>query len=253
VQTTGPGEMPGLNLRNVTSLRYVTLRRLAAKSQRLPILLLLAHVARPAKPRVIVDKALSIGFRKIKDWNVSDILSWAEAGNEVAHLEMGWQLVQPGFTALEKAGINLDARQAAAPSDSILPRELFSNTRGYIEKIVHQINGSYDYGFYDCCAVMCRRLGETLIIEIYESQGRAKEIKGPDDNFLMLSGLLGVLNKDRSINLGRNAKRGLESLKDLGDKSAHNRRFNARQPDIDGIKSDLRTAAEELLHLAKLV
>jgi hypothetical protein len=69
----------------------------------------------------------------------------------------------------------------------------------------------------------------------------------------MLNGLLGALSKDSTIHLGRNAKRGLDGLKELGDKSAHNRRFNARQPDIDAIRSDLRTAAEELLHLANLM
>jgi hypothetical protein len=99
---------------------------------------------------------------------------------------------------------------------------------------------------------MCRRLGETLIIEVYEAQGRAAAIKDSDDNFLMFSGLLGVLKRDGTIHLGRNAKRGLGGLKDLGDKAAHNRRFNARKSDIDGIRSDLRTAAEELLHLSGL-
>jgi hypothetical protein len=228
-------------------------RRLAVSNQRLPILLLLAHVSRPAKTRSIVEKGSAIGFRQVRDWNVTDILKGAEMVNQVVRLDSGWDFVEPGFHALEKAGVKFDAPSAVKPSDSVLPRGLFSGTRGYIEKVVTQINGSYDCGFYDCCAVMCRRLGETLIIETYESQGRASDIKGSDDNFLMLSGLLGVLNKDESIHLGRNAKRGLEGLKDLGDKSAHNRRFNARQPDIDGIKSDLRTAAEELLHLAKLI
>jgi hypothetical protein len=228
-------------------------RRLAALNQRLPVLLLLAHVSRPAKTRSIVEKGSAIGFRQVRDWNVTDILRSAEVVNQVVRLDSGWDFVEPGFHALDKAGVKLDAPSAVKPSDSVLPRELFTDTRGYIERVVTQINGSYDCGFYDCCAVMCRRLGETLIIETYESQGRVSDIKGSDDNFLMLSGLLGVLNKDKSIHLGRNAKRGLEGLKDLGDKSAHNRRFNARQPDIDGIKSDLRTAAEELLHLAKLV
>ena len=137
-------------------------------------------------------------------------------------------------------------------SDSVLPRELFDGTRGYIEKVVSQINGSYDHGWYDCCAVMCRRLAETLIIEGYEEQGRSDEIKGSDGNFQMLNGHLTVLSKDKKINLGRNSKKGLEELKELGDKSAHNRRFNARQPDIDAIRPGLRTAAEELLHIAKL-
>jgi hypothetical protein len=227
-------------------------RRLADLNQRLPVLLLLAHVTRPAKTGSIVDKGLDIGFRQVRAWNVTDILKAADKANLVVRLASGWDLIDPGFQALKTAGVQLHVPPTAKPSDSVLPRELFSSTRGYIEKVVQQINGSYDHGFYDCCAVMCRRLGETLIIEIYESQGREKEIKSADDNFLMLSGLLGVLNKDNRIHLGRNAKRGLDGLKDLGDKSAHNRRFNARQPDIDSIKSDLRTAAEELLHLAKL-
>jgi hypothetical protein len=227
-------------------------RRLAKVNQRLPVLLLLAHVTRPAKTRLIIDKGATIGFPKVRDWNVTDILKAADAGNQVARRSDGWQLLGLGFSALKAAGVDLDVRPIVQVSDNVLPRELFLNTRGYIERVVHQVNGSYDYGFYDCCAVMCRRLGETLIIEVYESRGRAKEIKGADDNFLMLNGLLSVLNKDSTINLGRNAKRGLDSLKELGDKSAHNRRFNARQPDIEAIKSDLRTAAEELLHLANL-
>lgn len=230
----------------------VELRRLATVSQRLPILFILAHIARPAKTGSIIDRALDIGFRQIDDWNVTDILKGAEKSNQVVRLSSGWDLVEPGFEALQLADANITTHHTVDPSDSVLPRELFINTRGYLEKVVHQINGSYDYGFYDSCAVMCRRLGETLIIEIYETQGRATEIKGADDNFLMLNGLLGVLHKDQSIHLGRNAKRGLNDLKDLGDKSAHNRRFNARQPDIDNVKSDLRTAVEELLHLAKL-
>jgi hypothetical protein len=231
----------------------VEVRRLATTSQRLPVLLLLAHVMRPARTRTIIDKGLDVGFRKIRDWNVTDILKSADRASQVVQLAAGWQLLEPGFAALKAAGVDVEARPTVKPSDSVLPRELFSNTRGYIEKVASQINGSYDHGFYDCCAVMCRRLGETLIIEVYEAQGRAKEIKGPDDNFLMLNGLLGALSKDSTIHLGRNAKRGLEALKELGDKSAHNRRFNARQPDIDAIRSDLRTAAEELLHLANLM
>jgi hypothetical protein len=230
----------------------VQVRRLAALNQRLPVLLLLGHVTQPAKTRVIIDKGIDIGFRKIRDWNVTDVLKGADGANQVAQRAAGWQLLDPGMEALRAAGISLQAKFSTHPSDSVLPRELFAKTRGYIEKVVAQVNGAYDFGFYDCCAVMCRRLGETLVIEAYEAQGRAKAIKGADENFLMLNGLLAVLSKDGAIHLGRNAKRGLDGLKDLGDKSAHNRRFNARQPDIDAIKSDLRTAAEELLHLAKL-
>ena len=137
-------------------------------------------------------------------------------------------------------------------SNSFLPLELFTKTRGYIEKVVLQINASYDMGLYDCTAVMCRRLLETLIIETYESAGRAGDIKGNDSHFMMFSGLLNSIENDSSFNLGRDSLRGLKKLKALGDRSAHNRRYNARRNDLDNARDGIRLASEELLHLSHL-
>jgi len=143
-------------------------------------------------------------------------------------------------------------QRPVARSDSILPLELFENTRRYIEKVVFQINASYDAGLHDCCAVMCRRLLETLIIETYEAKGFADEIKDSDGYFLVLSGLLKHVRKETRFNLGRNAIAGLEKFKKLGDQSAHDRRFNARRQDIDRIRDSLRVASEALLHESRL-
>lgn len=134
--------------------------------------------------------------------------------------------------------------------DTVLPTDLFVNAKGYIKKVVLQLNASYLYSLFDCCAVMCRRLLETLIIETYEAQNRAEEIKDNDGHYLMFSGLSGYIEKDRTIHLGRNTIKGLKNFKKIGDLSAHNRRFNARKTDIDQIKGDLRISCEELLHLA---
>src|SRR5206468_1835173 len=106
--------------------------------------------------------------------------------------------------------------------------ELVIDTRQYLERVVLQLNASYDTGLFDCCAVMCRRLLETLIIEVYEAAGRADELKGADSHFIMFAGLLAKLEKDKAFNLGRNSLQGLRDFKALGDLSAHNRRFNAR-------------------------
>ena len=140
----------------------------------------------------------------------------------------------------------------AKPSDSVLPHELFHNTRGYLEKVVYQINASYDAALYDCCAVMCRRLLETLIIEAYEAEGRSETIKAQDDNYFMFSDLLRVLEADNKLKLSRNGMKGLKDFKRIGDQSAHNRRFNARRSDIEKIENGLRVASEELLHLSSL-
>lgn len=137
-------------------------------------------------------------------------------------------------------------------SNSVLPTEIYKSSRSYIERVVKQINASYDAGLYDCCAVMCRRLLETLIIEVYESLGEADKLKSKDGDFQMFSGLKSVIENDSNITLSRNTKQGLSDLKKLGDLSAHSRRFNARKNDIDRITTGIRVASEELLHLANL-
>lgn len=139
------------------------------------------------------------------------------------------------------------------PSDSVIPRELFQNTRGYLERVVDQLNISYDLGLFDCCAVMCRRVLETLLIETYEAASRASEIKGSDGHFRMFQGLLSHFENDAAFHPSRNALKGLRDFKRLGDLSAHNRRFNARKPDIDRIQDGIRVASEELLNLSGLV
>jgi hypothetical protein len=165
-----------------------------------------------------------------------------------------WRLHPNCRTELRsKYGGFAERRRSIDSSDSVLARELFIGTRGYIERVVHQINGSYDSGLFDCCAVMCRRLLETLLIEVYEKQGRAREIKGSDGHFFMFAGLLSHLESDSSLHLSRNALKGLRDFKTLGDLSAHNRRFNALTDDIDRVRDGLRVAAEELLHMSGLI
>jgi hypothetical protein len=139
-------------------------------------------------------------------------------------------------------------------TDSVIPRSLADATRrSYLQKVTHQINASYDTGLFDCTAVMMRRLIETLIVELFESRHAEARIKDGNGQFFMLDGLITRLESEPGINLGRNTKLGLRKLKDLGDKSAHNRRFNAQRADIDQLGPDVRAATEELMHLANLL
>jgi len=164
----------------------------------------------------------------------------------------GWRLHPKARAELDQEYSFALKPRPPAETDSVLPRDLFARSRGYIEKVVDQLNKSYDASLYDCTAVMARRLLETLIIEVYEHRGRANEINGRDGHFMMLNGLISFLESDGSIHLGRNAAKGLKDFKQLGDQSAHNRRFNANANDIDRVRDGLRVAAEELLHLAGL-
>ena len=64
-----------------------------------------------------------------------------------------------------------------AASQRVIPMSIVRATRGYIERIANQANGAYDNGWYDACAVMIRRLLETLIIEAFEHEQIADKIK----------------------------------------------------------------------------
>jgi hypothetical protein len=163
-----------------------------------------------------------------------------------------WRLHPRGRKELdERLKVLLTSGQSLA-TDSVLPQELFHSTRGYLERVVDQLNASYDLGLFDCCTVMCRRILETLLLEVYESVNRADEVKDCNGNFLMFAGLLAHFEKDKYFHPSRNALKGLRDFKALGDLSAHNRRFNARRDDIDRVRDGLRIAAEELLNLAGL-
>jgi hypothetical protein len=138
-----------------------------------------------------------------------------------------------------------------AKSQNIIYTPLVKGTRSYIEKISNQINGCYEYGWFDACAVMIRRLLETLIIEVFEHHKIEAKIKKNGD-YVYLKDLINITLAESSWTLGRNTKNALPKLKDIGDKSAHSRRFNAIRNDIDEFKSELRTVVQELLILANL-
>lgn len=135
----------------------------------------------------------------------------------------------------------------------IFPDTVWKNTRGYIERVALQINVCYREGCYDACAVLIRRVTETLIIECYEHLGRTDEIKGTDDNYFMLSGLVTkAVDSKSGLSIGRDSKAALRAIKETGDRSAHNRKYNARKIDIDNIKDGFRLSAEELINTANL-
>ena len=137
-------------------------------------------------------------------------------------------------------------------SDSIVPLSVVRDSRVYIERIVYQVNGCYDSGWYDACAVMIRRLIETLLIETFENAGISEKIKSTSGDFLPLTDIISVAVGEESLNLGRGVRRALPRLKNLGDKSAHSRRFNAHQRDLDQLATDVRDTVQELLYVSDL-
>ncbi len=134
----------------------------------------------------------------------------------------------------------------------VLPFSVVRGTRGYIERVVHQINGCFENGWNDAAAVMIRRLLETLIIEAFEHHRIASKIQNSAGDFFYLRDLIDACLRETAWNLTRNCKQAMPRLKDIGDKSAHSRRYNAHRGDIAPMTADLRLVVQELIYLAAL-
>lgn len=138
--------------------------------------------------------------------------------------------------------VGIPARTA---SPLVLPEDFGRGTR-HLEQLVIETNGSYEHGYYDGCAVMLRRILESLIISIFLSRRQADMIR-VDGNLLSLEALiLKVLSFDQ-VHLSREARRVMGQIKEVGDAAAHNRNYLTKQQDIDDIKLGARRVLEELL------
>jgi hypothetical protein len=123
-------------------------------------------------------------------------------------------------------------------SQQVIPLSIVRGTRGYLEKTANQINGCYQHGWFDACAVMIRRLVETVIIEAFEHNGIAHKIQDGSGNFVRLEQLINAALGEQSWNLGRDTKRGLPRLKSLGD--------------FEKVVDELRVVVQEMVYLAGL-
>ena len=143
-------------------------------------------------------------------------------------------------------------KQLVPVSDAVIPKNVTEKTRPYLEKIVTQINGSYDNQWYDCTAVLCRRLMESLIIECYIAHGVRAKIELPDGSLKMLEALIPAIKNETTFKLARDSGKSMDLIKKIGDTAAHNRNYITSQQDIDDIKLKIRPLINDLLILAKI-
>lgn len=137
---------------------------------------------------------------------------------------------------------------------ALFPLTILARTkRAYLSSIGRQMNGCYESGWYDACAVMMRRLIELSIIEAYEGLKIEQNIQDGSGNFFQLSDLISKALSEPKLSLSRNTKAALPKLRDVGHRSAHGRYFNAQPDDIDRVRDGCRVVVEEFLHHAGLL
>jgi hypothetical protein len=146
-------------------------------------------------------------------------------------------------------GIRTDSEEVKS-DDSILPKPLYDNTRGFIEALARQINAAYEYNIFDGCAVLMRRLAEILLILSYEHLNIERAIQDASGNYVQLERIVADAKTNSVLRLSRNSKAFMDDFRTLGNFAAHKIHFTTRRADIRAIAKEYRALVEELLYKA---
>jgi hypothetical protein len=151
----------------------------------------------------------------------------------------------------EKYSELLDFKEVVV-DDVVIPADWRKGGK-FFEKMIDQINGTYHFHYFDACAVLSRRLMESLIIKVYLSKGRETEIKDADNKFKGLEFLIAKISSDYRDKLGRESSNTMTKVKEVGDTAAHDKTYLTIQADIDEIKTKYRKVIYELMILAGII
>lgn len=135
-------------------------------------------------------------------------------------------------------------------SEPVIAAAVLAKAPTYLQRTLLQANGCYEKRWFDPCSVMIRKLVENLIIDVYEKHKFQAEIQDKNGNYFMLGDLVTAMLSQTHWQLQRETKRALPDIKKLGDRAAHNRRYEATRSDVDQLLPGLRATADDLLHLA---
>jgi hypothetical protein len=137
-------------------------------------------------------------------------------------------------------------------SNEILDEALFLGKRGFLDKLIKQINHCYQSNCYDACAVLMRRVFEIVLILAYEKLGMQNQIKDHNGDYIMLERIVANAIQNQRLNVSR-TKKEYDDIRDTGNFAAHKIHYNTRKSDIDAIKQKYRVCLEELYYKAGLI
>lgn len=129
----------------------------------------------------------------------------------------------------------------------------FCGKRQFLDRLIKQINNSYKNNCYDACAVILRRLFEVVLVMAYQNLGIDAQIKTPDGKgYKMLEAIVSDAINNPTLKLSR-IKTEFDTLRKVGNFSAHSITYIAGKKDIDDIKLAYRVMLEELYNKAGLM
>lgn len=148
-------------------------------------------------------------------------------------------------------GVLFDNSEEIVSSSEVLDETLFIGMRGFLDKLIKQVNSCYQNNCYDACAVLMRRVFEISLILAYEHHGIQDHIKDEKGDYVMLEKIVANATQNKALGISRSRKE-YDTIRELGNFAAHKIHFNVRKKDIDDIKQIYRVCLEELYYIAGL-
>ena len=198
---------------------------------------------------------IEFGFRQINTSRLKDSL--LKGKNKTFIYSHGnknlIEFVPIQLDILESEYSHLWANTEIIESNSELIDETkFCGKRSYLDKIIKQINNCYKSNCYDACAVMMRRLFEILLIHSYQYNHIDDVIKDSDGRFKMLERIVSDAVSNKTLNITKRVSEKFDTIRNIGNFSAHNITYIAGQKDINDIKLSYRLMLDELYTKAGL-
>jgi len=138
-------------------------------------------------------------------------------------------------------------------SSELLDENKFCGKRGFLTRLIKQINACYKHNCYDACAVLMRRLFEVVLVLSFQHNKIDNLIKDTSNvGYLMLEQIVKVAQCNTTLNLSRN-KLKYDLFRQIGNFSAHSITYIASVKDIDDIKIDYRVMLEELYNKSGII
>lgn len=220
-------------------------------SQKIKHLIWYAHTAQGQERITTGDVRILYDTLHLVKPNISENLTRLYERKILLKDSRGYYMEGGNRAALDSDYLSFVQDSPIEVGDDIIPIAMIQGTRPHLERLAWQVNGSYQYKFYDGCAVLMRRMVESLLIEVFVKAGHVDKIRTGTE-FMMLAGIISITKNRQYVQLARGSDQILEDVKYIGDRSAHNRTYLSTQNDVKDIIPRFRTVIGELLHLADI-
>lgn len=138
-------------------------------------------------------------------------------------------------------------------NSELIDESKFCGKRGYLDKLVKQINHTYSHNCFDACAVLLRRLFEILLVLTYQNTGNEAAISKSDGTHFMLEAIVKDAVQNKDLGIPARISKNFDAFREVGNNSAHSITYTAGQKDITDIQRDYRVMMEDLYNRAGLI